>query len=324
MSKTINDYATAASVDAAADYFLIQQASSGAYKRVNRNAIFGVSGTPADISTVQSLTNKTLDNTNTLTLRDDRFTLQDDGDTTKQARFQLSGITTATTRTYTLPNVSDTLVALTASQTLTNKTLTSPTISGGSISNTTVAVDAVAEFTAANGVTVDGLNIKDGALNTNNSVVTNSITDSAVTPAKLQSGTGASWTLQTWSPTWTNVTVGNGVVVAKYIQIGKTVYGYLSFTLGTTSAISGDVQFTLPVTANASYSVDHPIGPARLVDAGVAGYPTVTYMVSTTKGRLPIANVGGTYPTDTVISSTVPFTWGTADFFTSSFWYEVA
>ena len=37
---------------------------------------------------------------------DATFTLQDDGDATKQARFQLSGITTATTRTYTLPNVS--------------------------------------------------------------------------------------------------------------------------------------------------------------------------------------------------------------------------
>lgn len=37
---------------------------------------------------------------------DATFTLQDDGDATKQARFQLSGITTGTTRTYTLPNVS--------------------------------------------------------------------------------------------------------------------------------------------------------------------------------------------------------------------------
>lgn len=40
------------------------------------------------------------------------FTLHDDGDATKKALFQLSGITTATTRTYTLQDVSDTLAVL--------------------------------------------------------------------------------------------------------------------------------------------------------------------------------------------------------------------
>lgn len=75
----------------------------------------------------QSLTNKTLDNTNTVTLKDTLFTLQDDGDTSKQAKFQLSGITTATTRTYTVPNADTTLVGTDTTQTLTNKNLSSPT-----------------------------------------------------------------------------------------------------------------------------------------------------------------------------------------------------
>lgn len=60
------------------------------------------------------------------------FTLQDDGDTTKQGKFQLAGLTTATTRTYTLPNATGTLVLSDAVQTLTNKTinLSSNTITG--------------------------------------------------------------------------------------------------------------------------------------------------------------------------------------------------
>lgn len=187
--NVIGDYTAAVTIDGSTHYLLIQPGSaSTAYRKINRNVLLGVTGQPADISTSQNITNKTLDNTNTITLKDTLFTLQDDGDTTKQAKFQLSGITTATTRTYTLPNASSTLADIATAQTFTNKTLTSPVITGGSISNSTIAVDAIAEFTPANGVTVDGLNIKDGKLNTNNSVVTANITNASVTPNKLATG----------------------------------------------------------------------------------------------------------------------------------------
>lgn len=82
-------------------------------------------GTLATLAGSEALSNKTIGNTNTVTLKDTLFTLQDDGDTTKQAQFELSGIATATTRTYTLPDVSDTLVTLGATQELDNKTLDS-------------------------------------------------------------------------------------------------------------------------------------------------------------------------------------------------------
>lgn len=49
-------------------------------------------------------------------------------DTTKQVGFAVSGVTTATTRTWTFPDADGTFVGLTNTQTLTNKTLTSPTI----------------------------------------------------------------------------------------------------------------------------------------------------------------------------------------------------
>jgi hypothetical protein len=78
----------------------------------------------------------------TLNVSDAVFRVQDNGDATKQFALEVSGVKTATTRTWTVPNFSDTFVGLTGAQTLTNKTLSSPTINtpavaGGSFSGGT-------------------------------------------------------------------------------------------------------------------------------------------------------------------------------------------
>lgn len=52
------------------------------------------------------------------------FTLVDNADATKKAVFEASGITTATTRTLTIPNESGTLALIAGTQTLTNKRIT--------------------------------------------------------------------------------------------------------------------------------------------------------------------------------------------------------
>jgi len=323
----IGDYTAAVTIDGTTNYLLIQPGnSSTAYKKINRDTFLGVTGQPADISTVQSLTNKTLDNTNTITVKDSLLTIQDNLDTTKQAQFQLSGITTATTRTYTLPDANTTLVGTGATQTLTNKTLTSPTITGGTIDNSTITVDAIAEHTAANGVTVDGLNIKDGKLNTNNSVVTNNITDAAVTPAKLVSGTGSTWVYQSWTITWTNLTVTGSTVTSKYTQIGKTVFYRITVVLGGGNVPSGTILFSLPV-ASVSYPGSNevmPIGQADYLDAGVALWSGVVLWNSTTTGELRVNTAGGTYTSPTAVNATVPFTFGNGDEIHASGCYEAA
>lgn len=79
------------------------------------------------LDNTQTLTNKTL-TTPTINVLDNALSIKDDGDATKIAQFQCSGITTATTRTYTFPDASDTFVCLATTQTLTNKTLTTPVI----------------------------------------------------------------------------------------------------------------------------------------------------------------------------------------------------
>jgi len=59
---------------------------------------------------------------------DSGFRIRNNSDNTKILAFDLASISGSTTRTLTVPDASDTLVLLAATQTLTNKTLTSPTL----------------------------------------------------------------------------------------------------------------------------------------------------------------------------------------------------
>lgn len=80
-------------------------------------------------ATTDTLTNKTITSPNinittagSLIIADGGFVLQSSGDLTKQLGFSLAGITTGTTRTLTVPNITDTLVTKTSTDTFTNKT----------------------------------------------------------------------------------------------------------------------------------------------------------------------------------------------------------
>lgn len=155
---------TANSIDGLNDFIPIYTASATATQAINRRVFLGVTGQPADTTTAQTFQNKTIDNTNTFSIKDSLFTLVDDSDTTKKAQFQLSGITTATTRTYALPNASSTLADIATAQTLTNKTLTSPTINTPTITNATITQDSVVGNAASTTGTVYGISVTTGAI----------------------------------------------------------------------------------------------------------------------------------------------------------------
>lgn len=137
--------------------------------------------------------------------------------------------------------------------------------------------------------------------------------------------TGAAWS--SWTPTWTNLTLGNGVVVARYQRVGKLIIARLSIILGSTSSVAGLITFSLPVTrvGYAGTAGLIVIGHARLRDDSVpANYNGAVLTPSTTTGAVAVYNTSGTYAGMDNTHTVVPFAWATTDEIAAEFSYEGA
>jgi hypothetical protein len=169
----INQFPAASSFDGTNDLLLMWKNSDGTTRNVTRNVFLGVTGTPADISSVQTFTNKTLTSP-------------------VISNGTLSGTVTGT---YTLggtPTFPSTVVLTTGTQTLSGKTLTSPTINSPTITNANITADAIVGYTTANsgtfyGVAVSSANIN-GSYLTSGSVTGTQLASSTVALSNIASG----------------------------------------------------------------------------------------------------------------------------------------
>jgi hypothetical protein len=124
------------------------------------------------------------------------------------------------------------------------------------------------------------------------------------------------WFNYSGNPT-SGATVGNGTVEASYNIDGSICNAVYKFTLGSTSAISGDFIFPIPVTVVLEGNKN-----ALIVDVGSAAYAGELSLLSTS-GYVRVMLASGTYvSTSTTLSATVPHTWAVNDNLRASTWYK--
>lgn len=124
-----------------------------------------------------------------------------------------------------------------------------------------------------------------------------------------------------WEPTLTNLTLGNGTMIARYTQIGKTVKGFWQITWGSsTSATAGGWQMSLPVTERNGLTV--AIGAARGRDNSTGNKLNANFfLVNSTTFSISfnssVTNIGSA-------SNIAPWTWAVDDYCGGYFEYEAA
>jgi hypothetical protein len=163
---------------------------------------------------------------------------------------------------------------------------------------------------------VEALQAKVGA---DSSAVTSSL-DYKIAQLEAQ----GAYTDYSGSITFTNFTLGNGTVVARYTQVQDFVHYWGLITLGSTSSVGTAPRLTLPVTAanttnnNFSSNVWYE-NPGVQNNVGV-----ITTIISGTEAYFNVFLTSGSYGAATALTATVPFTWATGDLIQFNMVYEAA
>jgi hypothetical protein len=137
--------------------------------------------------------------------------------------------------------------------------------------------------------------------------------------------TGLQWggAYTAYTPTFVNLTLGNGTYTARYLLVGKMCHVEIAIYFGSTTSVGGAMQVSLPFNAG-NLGNYHYAANTTFQDSGTANYIGGAVLVTANSLYLVALNTAGTYIGESPTSATVPFTWTTNDRITISHVYEVA
>ncbi|CAB4142436.1 hypothetical protein UFOVP438_13 [uncultured Caudovirales phage] len=191
-------------------------------------------------------------------------------------------------------------------------------ISGGGTSGTVTVTNSMATAIDAKGDLVPGTGADTFArlaVGANNTFL----------QAASGESTGMKWggAYTAWTPTLGGMTLGNGTMAGSYIQIGKFVHATLYIVFGSTTSVTGNMNFTYPTGASSCATVTNTyIGTVRMLDAGVQNYSGMVIVNNNNTFSFFAQNSAGTYTIPDIARVGVPFTWNTNDEFQLSMTYE--
>ena len=130
-----------------------------------------------------------------------------------------------------------------------------------------------------------------------------------------------------WIPNYTNITVGNGIVIARY-QPGETINARFELTFGSTTTIDGSgPTISTPVTATSAFTDDrNNIGRVYILDSGTGVFLGAMRLSTIDRFQPLVLNhqTNATYIRDDVLTSVIPMIWDTGDILAFSARFERA
>jgi hypothetical protein len=126
---------------------------------------------------------------------------------------------------------------------------------------------------------------------------------------------GESYDWVSWTPTLTNLTLGNGTITARYVVIGKTMHFWVEFVLGSTSSVGSSPTISFPSGITSAVSGLPLLGTGTTGNIGGTRWKLVTIQISSSTFRPRVEQVNGTYTNIQDVSATIPATWVTGSTF---------
>lgn len=107
-----------------------------------------------------------------------------------------------------------------------------------------------------------------------------------------------------YTPSWTNLSVGNGTVVAAYRWEQRSIHVRGQITFGSTTSVTGAVSHTVP--ASKTCDTYGAVGTSTYNDSGTGIY-SGSCDVAPSSTSITFLSASGQ------VNTTVPFTWATGD-----------